>query len=70
METQEELDFIREGQRGFSASMSYYSGGGNRSYYIGGFTDGNPMNTIQLSDYYTGGTSGAGKRLSCFVRKL
>ena len=55
---------------GFSASMSYYSGGGNRSYYIGGFTDGDPMNTIQLSDYYTGGTSGAGKRLSFFVRKL
>ena len=39
---------FREGQRGFSASMSYYSGGGNRSYYIGGFTDGNPMNLITI----------------------
>ena len=38
-----------------------YSEEGDRSYYIGGFTDIDPMSTIELSDYYTGGTSGAGK---------
>ena len=58
VDSEAELEFIREGQRGFSASMSYFSGGSSdRSYYIGGFTDIAAMTNIQLSDYY-GATEG------------
>ena len=47
IETQEEYDFIREGQKGFSSSVPYW---------IGGSTDVLINNTFDYYDYIANGT--------------